>query len=401
MPRHALPNASPLVDVRQQIQAQAAALMAGHHCVFLGGDHSVTLPLLRAARAQHGALALVHFDAHCDTWTDHFGEPSGHGTWTYEAITEGLVSPQHTVQIGLRSSGERAAREYVQDQGGLIFTARQLRGIDGAGLAPVIEQIRTRLGSRPCYLTLDIDCLDPAFAPGTGTPEPGGLSSSQVLTFLEGLAPLNMIGMDCVEVAPAYDHAELTSSAAATLVWTYLCGQVAKVPLDCLKVPFHVACVRYPTEPEKLLPSQRSACPRAAASRRTCNADVVVVGAGFAGLSAAIELAQRGYQVVVLEADRVCSGASGRNGGQAIVGFSGGQEPFETQFGQAARRRLAWDMTVRRLDLIDERITKAFQIECDHVNGYLYLADSRRKARALESEIDGNGAGLRFVTRVC
>ena len=224
-----LPNASPLADVRQQIQAQAAALMAGHHCVFLGGDHSVTLPLLRAARAQHGELALVHFDAHCDTWTDHFGEPSGHGTWTYEAMAEGLVSPQHTVQIGLRSSGERAAREYVQDQGGLIFTARQLRGLDGAGLQPVIEQIRTRLGSRPCYLTLDIDCLDPAFAPGTGTPEPGGLSSSQVLTFLEGLAPLNMIGMDCVEVAPAYDHAELTSSAAATLVWTYLCGQVAKV----------------------------------------------------------------------------------------------------------------------------------------------------------------------------
>lgn len=226
-----LPNASPLADVRQQIQAQAAALMAGHHCVFLGGDHSVTLPLLRAARAQHGELALVHFDAHCDTWTDHFGEPSGHGTWAYEAMAEGLVSPRHTVQIGLRSSGERAAREYVQDQGGLIFTARQLRGLDGPGLQPVIEQIRTRLGSRPCYLTLDIDCLDPAFAPGTGTPEPGGLSSSQVLTLLEELAPLNMIGMDCVEVAPAYDHAELTSSAAATLVWTYLCGQVAKVLL--------------------------------------------------------------------------------------------------------------------------------------------------------------------------
>ncbi len=224
-----LPNASPLAEVRRQIQSQAALLMARHHCVFLGGDHSVTLPLLRAARAQHGELALVHFDAHCDTWTDHFGEPSGHGTWTYEAIREGLVSPRHTVQIGLRSSGERAAREYVQDQGGLIFTARQLRGLDGAGLQTVISQILDRLGKRPCYLTLDIDCLDPAFAPGTGTPEPGGMSSSQVLTFLEELAPLNMVGMDCVEVAPAYDHAELTSSAAATLVWTYLCGQVAKI----------------------------------------------------------------------------------------------------------------------------------------------------------------------------
>lgn len=223
-----LPNASPLTQVRALIQAQAAALMAKHHCVFLGGDHSVTLPLLRAARAQYGELAMVHFDAHCDTWTDHFGEPSGHGTWTYEAIQEGLVSPKHTVQIGLRSSGERAAREYVQDQGGLIYTARQMRGLDGAGLQPLIEQILERLGNRPCYLTLDIDCLDPAFAPGTGTPEPGGMSSSQVLTFLEALAPLNMVGMDCVEVAPAYDHAELTSNAAATLVWTYLCGQVAK-----------------------------------------------------------------------------------------------------------------------------------------------------------------------------
>ena len=223
-----LPNASPLTEVRAQIQAQAAVLMARHHCVFLGGDHSVTLALLRAAKAQHGPLALVHFDAHCDTWQDHFGEPSGHGTWTYEAIQEGLVSPQHAVQIGLRSSGERAAREYVQAQGGMIFPARQLRGLDGAALQPVVEQITARLGQRHCYLTLDIDCLDPAFAPGTGTPEPGGLSSSQVLTLLESLAGLNMVGMDCVEVAPAYDHAELTSNVAATLVWTYLCGQIAK-----------------------------------------------------------------------------------------------------------------------------------------------------------------------------
>lgn len=223
-----LPNASPLPEVRQHIERQAAALMARHHCVFIGGDHSVTLPLLRAAKARHGELALVHFDAHCDTWKDHFGEPSGHGTWTYEAIAEGLVSPAHTVQIGLRSSGERAAREYVQDQGGLIYTARQMRGLDGAGLQTLIDQILQRLGDRPCYLTLDIDCLDPAFAPGTGTPEPGGMSSSQVLTCLEALAPLHMIGMDCVEVAPAYDHAELTSHAAATFIWTYLCGQVAK-----------------------------------------------------------------------------------------------------------------------------------------------------------------------------
>ena len=224
-----LPNASPLTEVRSHIQQQASALMAKHHCVFLGGDHSVTLPLLRAAHARYGPMAMVHFDAHCDTWTDHFGEPSGHGTWTYEALQEDLLSPQHTVQIGLRSSGERASREYVQDQGGLIFDARSLRGLDGANLKPIIAQILQRIGNKPCYLSLDIDCLDPAFAPGTGTPEPGGMSSSQVLTFLEELAPLNMVGMDCMEVAPAYDHAELTSNAAAIFVWTYLCGQVAKI----------------------------------------------------------------------------------------------------------------------------------------------------------------------------
>lgn len=223
-----LPNASALATVREAIQTQASAFMARHHCVFVGGDHSVTLPLLRAARAIHGELALIHFDAHCDTWEDHFGEPSGHGTWTYEALQEGLVSPAHTIQIGLRSSGDRAAREYVKDQGGLIFTARELRGKDGDGLDTVLAAIKARIGERPCYLTLDIDCLDPAFAPGTGTPEPAGLSTSQVMTFLEALAPLNMIGMDCVEVAPAYDHAELTSNAAAAFVWTYLCGQVAK-----------------------------------------------------------------------------------------------------------------------------------------------------------------------------
>lgn len=224
-----LPNASPLSVVREAIERQATLLMARHHCVFLGGDHSVTLSLLRVAKARFGqTLGLVHFDAHCDTWVDHFGEPSGHGTWTYEAIQEGLISPAHTVQIGIRSSGERSAREYVADQGGEIFTARALRGRDGEGLASVVAVIRQRMGDRPCYLTLDIDCLDPAFAPGTGTPEPGGMTSSQVLTLLEELQPLNWVGMDCVEVAPAYDHAELTSNAAATFVWTYLSGQVVK-----------------------------------------------------------------------------------------------------------------------------------------------------------------------------
>jgi agmatinase len=253
------------------VQGVAADLLARHHMVWLGGDHSVTLPILRALRRQHGqALALLHFDAHCDTWADHFGEPSGHGTWVREAALEGLIDPARTVQIGIRSSAEREAREFIPARGGRVFTARDLRGLESpAALAPVVAEIRRRLGGeiaggkkgggagdglanshalsthrahaadpadpnhpahparRPVYLSLDIDVLDPAFAPGTGTPEPGGLTTAQVLTLLEDLADLPFVGMDCVEVAPAYDHAELTTSAAAHFGWTYLCGRIA------------------------------------------------------------------------------------------------------------------------------------------------------------------------------
>ncbi len=224
-----LPNASGLMAARAAIQAQAQPLLRHHHCVFLGGDHAITLPLLRAIHAQQGPVALLHFDAHCDTWEDHFGEPSGHGTWTREAIEEGLVSASHTVQVGLRSAAERSAREYVRDQGGLIYHARDLWGREGQQLDPLLQAVRERIGQRPVYLTLDIDCLDPAFAPGTGTPEPGGLSMSQLLYWVEGLSDLNWIGMDCVEVSPPYDHAELSSLAASTLVWSYLSGQAKRL----------------------------------------------------------------------------------------------------------------------------------------------------------------------------
>ncbi|MBI3154915.1 MAG: agmatinase [Burkholderiales bacterium] len=228
----ALPNTS-LGAMREAMAAPVAALIRRHHMAWLGGDHSITLPLLRAYREWLGRpLALVHLDAHCDTWQDHFGEPSGHGTWVWEALQECLLVPACVTQIGIRSSGTRAAREHVRDRGGLIFGARDLRGLEApAQLAPVCDAIRDRLaahGHPPVYLSLDIDCLDPAFAPGTGTPEPGGLTSAQVLTLLEDLADLSWVGMDCVEVAPAYDHAELTSLAAASFVWTYLCACVAR-----------------------------------------------------------------------------------------------------------------------------------------------------------------------------
>jgi len=227
----ALPNTG-LEAMRAALEPQALALIRRHHMAWLGGDHSITLSLLRAYRQHLGRpLAVIHFDAHCDTWSDHFGEPSGHGTWVYEAMQEGLVVDACFMQLGIRSAGERVAREYVSSRGGQIFTARQLRGLDSpTQLGPVLDAMRQRLvqhGMPPVYLSLDIDALDPAFAPGTGTPEAGGLSTSQVLTVLEELADLPFVGMDCVEVAPAYDHAEITSLAAANFVWTYLCGRVA------------------------------------------------------------------------------------------------------------------------------------------------------------------------------
>ena len=228
----ALPNTS-LERMRAALPAQVDPLIRRHHMAWLGGDHSITLPLLQAYRRWLGQpLAVLHFDAHCDTWSDHFGEPSGHGTWVYEAMQQGLVLDTCFTQIGIRSAGEREARNYVADRGGQIFTARSLRGLESAAqLAPVLQAVRQRLaehGNPPLYLSLDIDCLDPAFAPGTGTPEPGGLSTGQVLTILEELADLPFVGMDCVEVSPPYDHAELSSQAAAHFVWTYLCGQVAQ-----------------------------------------------------------------------------------------------------------------------------------------------------------------------------
>jgi len=227
-----LPNTS-LDGMRAAMQPLVAELIRAHHMCWLGGDHSITLALLRAYRAWLGRpLAVIHFDAHCDTWTDHFGEPSGHGTWVYEAMQEGLVIDACFTQLGIRSAGTRDAREHVSDRGGQIFTARDLRGLESpAQLAGVLGAIRSRLAEHshpPVYLSLDIDCLDPAFAPGTGTPEPGGMTSSQVLSILEELADLPFVGMDCVEVSPPYDHAELTSQAAAAFVWTYLCGRIAR-----------------------------------------------------------------------------------------------------------------------------------------------------------------------------
>ena len=215
-----LPNTS-LHGMREALQPQAAKLLAAYHMAWIGGDHSITLPLLREYRKHLGRPLAGTTSTPIAT----LGQPlrrawSGHGTWVYEAMQEGLVVDACFTQLGIRSPGQRAARDYVQSCGGQIFTARQLRGLESpAQLAPVLGAICSRLaahGNPPVYLSLDIDCLDPAFAPDTGTPEPGGLSTNQVLSVLEELADLPFVGMDCVEASSPYDHAELTSYAAGT-----------------------------------------------------------------------------------------------------------------------------------------------------------------------------------------
>ena len=197
---------------------QAAAQVP--HLIALGGEHGITLPLLRALRRRTGdKLALVHFDAHVDTWPDNFGQAYAHGSVFYHAINEGLVDPARMIQIGIRSPVQRAVWDWTVAQGVTILTAQQ---VHAAGPDSVVQQVRQVIGDGPAYLSFDIDTLDPAFAPGTGTPEIGGLASWQVQAIIRGLEELDFRGMDIVEVAPAYDQAEITALAGATMAWEYL-----------------------------------------------------------------------------------------------------------------------------------------------------------------------------------
>ncbi len=202
-----------LARIEQQAQNIA-------HLVALGGDHSITLPLLRALAKRCGAPALVHLDAHVDTWPDNFGQPYGHGSVFYHAINEGIVDPKRMIQIGIRSPVSRQVHDWTAARGVVTLTAQ---AVHEAGPAAVVERIRQTVGDAPVYLSIDIDVLDPAFAPGTGTPEIGGLASWQVQAMLRRLQDLHFVGMDVVEVAPAYDVAEITALAAATMAWEYIC----------------------------------------------------------------------------------------------------------------------------------------------------------------------------------
>ncbi|MCW5730914.1 MAG: agmatinase [Alphaproteobacteria bacterium] len=189
------------------------------HLVTLGGDHAISLPLLRALRRRHGPVGLVHFDAHVDTWPDSFGQPHGHGSCFYHAIRERLVDPHRMIQIAIRSPVQNEVMGWTLAQGVTVVSAQE---VHEQGPAAIAERARALLGASPCYLSFDIDAIDPAFAPGTGTPEIGGLATWQAQAILRGLQGLSFVGMDMVEVAPAYDQAEITALAAATFVWEYL-----------------------------------------------------------------------------------------------------------------------------------------------------------------------------------
>lgn len=209
-----------LGDIPRSLAAIEANAEPISHLIALGGEHGVTLPLLRALRRRlDHPVAMIHFDAHVDTWPDNFGQPYAHGSPFYHAINEGLIEPRRMVQVGIRSPVQRDVWDWTRQQGVTILPAQDVHEL---GPAQIAARIRAVVGDDPAYLSFDIDALDPAFAPGTGTPEIGGLASWQAQAILRRLDAIRFVGMDLVEVAPAYDHAEITALAGATIVWEYL-----------------------------------------------------------------------------------------------------------------------------------------------------------------------------------
>ncbi|MBM3852885.1 MAG: agmatinase [Verrucomicrobia bacterium] len=201
-------------SVPAAIEAHADTILAsGAAMLTLGGDHFISYPLLKAHVRKHGPLSLIHFDAHSDTWND--AEGTGrvdHGTMFYHAAKDGLVDPKASVQIGLRTHND-------DPMGFNVFDAPW---VHEHGAQAVVSEVHRIVGKRKAYLTFDIDCLDPAFAPGTGTPVAGGLTSAQAIAIMRGFAGMNLVGMDVVEVAPAYDAGEITALAAAHLAHEWL-----------------------------------------------------------------------------------------------------------------------------------------------------------------------------------
>ncbi|SEQ06508.1 agmatinase [Faunimonas pinastri] len=199
------------------IEAEARTILdAGAHLFAIGGDHFGTWPLLKAHAEKHGPLALVQFDAHQDTWPDD-GKKLSHGSFVTRAVREGVIDATRSIQIGIRTQAPDTCGLEIVDG----YSVHRL------GPDAVAERIRQRVGPAPAYMTFDIDCLDPAFAPGTGTPVAGGLSSAQALMILTGLGEVNFVGGDVVEVSPPYDHSDITAIAASTVAQHYI-GLYAK-----------------------------------------------------------------------------------------------------------------------------------------------------------------------------
>jgi len=212
-----------------QIQRAADGLLADSGClVAIGGDHTIALPLLRAAHHLWGPVALLHFDAHLDTWDTYFGAPYTHGTPFRRASEEGLLRRDRSVHVGTR--GPLYAPTDLTDDADLGFQVIDVMTVGRDGPDAIAERIRGQVGDAPLYVSVDIDVLDPAHAPGTGTPEAGGLSSRELLAILRGLAARDtaehpaarIVGVDVVEIAPAYDHAEITAIAAAHVIYELL-----------------------------------------------------------------------------------------------------------------------------------------------------------------------------------
>lgn len=194
--------------------------------VTIGGDHTITLPILRSLKAKHGPISVVHFDAHLDTWDSYFGADYTHGTTFRRASEEGLLDPEGCMHIGIRGP-LYAAKDLTDDKalGFQIFSSVEFQDL---GVAAAIEKMKARVGKRPTYISIDIDVLDPAHAPGTGTPEAGGLTSRELLSVLRATAGMNVVGADIVEVAPAYDHAQITGIAASHVMYELISAFAAK-----------------------------------------------------------------------------------------------------------------------------------------------------------------------------
>ena len=196
------------------IESGVREIVAGNaRPLTLGGDHTIALPILRVMAQQHGPIAVVHFDAHLDTWDTYFGAPYTHGTPFRRASEEGLIDQEHSLHVGIR--GPLYASTDLEDDRRLGFAVLPAARFDDLGVRGAIDAAKSRLGDAPIYVSIDIDVLDPSHAPGTGTPEAGGLTSRELLHLLRSFTDLNVVGADIVEVSPPYDHAEITGIAAA------------------------------------------------------------------------------------------------------------------------------------------------------------------------------------------